>query len=78
VKNAKLSRQHVKLVKKLNYCRKLMEVADTQLSENPEPIEVDLYEMIIDDYYAAKQKLDAFENRMLRMFALERLNALKQ
>lgn len=79
MKNSKkLIRQHNQLTKKFNYHAKLMEVADAQLSENPEPIEIDLYEMIVGDYYDAKHKLNLFENRMNRMLTLERLNALKQ
>ena len=70
-------RQHAQLSKKFEYCKKLMDVADIQLEENPDLIEVDLYEMIVDDYYAAKHNLSIFHNRMQRMSKLEHLNALK-
>lgn len=70
-------RQHAKLSNKFEYCKKLMEIADNQLEENPDPIGVDLYEMIVDDYYEAKHNLTVFHNRMQRMSKLEHLNALK-
>lgn len=74
----KLIRQHTALKKKLEYHAKLMAVADLQLTENPEPLEVDLYELIVDDYYEAKHKLSLFENRMQRQFKLEMFTSLKQ
>lgn len=74
----KLIRQHNALTKKLEYHAKLMAVADAQLTENPEPIEQDLYETIVDDYYEAKHQLSYFENRMQRQFKLYQFNTLKQ
>jgi hypothetical protein len=55
-----------------------MEVADIQLEEDPDTIGVDLYEMIVDNYYAAKHSLEVFHNRMQRMSKLEHLNSLTQ
>ena len=74
----KLIRQHTKLTKKFEYHAKLMAVADQQLTENPDPIEVDLYETIVDDYYEAKHQLNYFENRTQRLFKLKQFTALKQ
>jgi hypothetical protein len=74
----KLTRQHNKLTNKFVYQAQLLEFADNQVEENPDPVGVDRYENIVDDYYEAKQELNVFENRMNRIAKLQNLNALKQ
>lgn len=74
----KFVRQHRQLSKKFEYHAKLMEVADLQLAENPDPIEEDLYYTIVDDYYRAKHALETFENKTNRLVALHRFTALKK
>jgi hypothetical protein len=76
--SSKLTRQHNQLSMKFEYHAKLMTVADQQLTENPDPIEVDLYERLVDDYYAAKQALNVFETRTQRLQKLNQINTLKQ
>lgn len=77
MKTKKFIRQHNVLLKKYEYHARLMEVADAQLAENPDPIEADLYETIVDDFYTAKHALETFENRMQKHLKITRFNALK-
>lgn len=74
---SKIIRRHVKLTKKYEYTMKLMAIADSQLSENPDLVEKDLYTAIVDEAYEARHALNVFENRVRATITLERFHALK-